>query len=92
MNINDPAPMGSAVTAVESDETDQGHDKRAAGLRAISSTPLRLSNAAAKVRSFEVGRVTRKDPPALLRKHLSPAAHLATHESVIYGGLTSPIM
>jgi hypothetical protein len=49
MNISDPAPTGSAVTAVEADETDEGHDKSKplAGLRAISSTPLRLANAAA---------------------------------------------
>jgi transposase-like protein len=34
MNISDPAPMGSAVTAVEADETDLGHDKSKEARRA----------------------------------------------------------
>jgi transposase-like protein len=87
----DPSPMGSTGTTVEADETYHGHDKskpvrRAHGhLRKIVS----LVERGAEVRSFHVESVNRKDMLALLRKHLSPSAHLITDESPVYGGFAA---
>jgi hypothetical protein len=67
MNISDPAPMGSVLTAVEADETDQGHNKSKPARRAWGHlvNTASMVERRSEVRSFNVGRVTRKDPPAI---------------------------
>jgi transposase-like protein len=86
--MSDEIRLGGAGGVVEVDETYVGgkeHGKPGMPGKDSKKTPvLALMERGGNVRSFPIERATLKNIKPIIQKHIDPATHLVTDESVLY--------